>query len=67
VELTEKLMERVEKNPLFKRFVEVGIKEKLFSDVVGAFGYMQNKVSKCAYLELIGRSMIAARFTKWLT
>lgn len=64
MELTEKLMERVEKNPLFKRFVEVGIKEKLFSDVVGALGYMQDKVSKCAYPELIGRSIIAARFTK---
>lgn len=57
-------MERVEKNPLFKRFVEVGIKEKLFSDVVGAFGYMQNKVSKCAYPELMGRSIITARPTK---
>lgn len=64
MDLTEKLMERVEKNPLFKRFVEVGIKEKLFSDVVGAFGYMQNKVSKCAYPELMGRSIITARPTK---
>ena len=65
MELTEKkLMERVEKNPLFKRYVEVGVKEKLFSDVAGALGYMQDKVVKCAYPELIGRKMITARPTK---
>ncbi len=65
MELTEKkLMERVEKNSLFKRYVEVGIKEKMFSDVTGALGYMHNKVAKCAYPELIGRSIITARPTK---
>ena len=36
----------------------------MFSDAVGAFEYMQNKVSKFAYPELIGRSIIASRFTK---
>jgi hypothetical protein len=64
VELTEKLMERAAKNPLFKRYIEAGIKEHLFSDMAGALGYMHNKVVKCAYPELIGRNIITARPTK---
>lgn len=64
MELTEKLMERFEKNPLFKRYAEAGVKEKLFSDMTGAVGYMHDKLVKCAYPELIGRSMITARPTK---
>lgn len=64
MELNEKLMERVEKNPLFKRYIEAGIKEHLFSDMAGALGYMHDKVVKCAYPELIGRNIITARPTK---
>lgn len=64
MELTEKLMERAAKNPLFKRYIEAGIKEHLFSDMAGALGYMHNKVVKCAYPELIGRNIITARPTK---
>lgn len=64
MELTEKVMERIEKNLLFKRYIEAGIKEHLFTDTAGALGYMQNKVVKCAYPELIGRNIIMTRPTK---
>jgi HK97 family phage major capsid protein len=64
VELTKKLMERVEKNPLFKRYIEAGVKENLFSDMAGALGYMHDKVVRCAYPELIGRNIITSRLTK---
>ena len=64
MEITKEMIERAEKNLLFKRYVDVGIKESLFSDVAGALGYMHNQLVKCAYPELIGRKIIAVRETK---
>jgi len=64
MELDKKLLERVEKNPFFKRYAELGIKENLFSDMTGALGRMHNRVASCAYPELIGRKIITARLTK---
>src|SRR3989337_599291 len=64
MELAEEMMERCEKNFFFKRYMEIGVKEKLFSDVAGALGHMQNRVVRCAYPELIGRKIITTRTTK---
>src|SRR3990172_1594311 len=64
MEITKDIMERVEKNLLFKRYVETGIRENLFSDLAGALGYMHSQLVKCSYPELIGRKMIAVRQTK---
>ena len=64
MEMTKDIMERVEKNLLFKRYVEIGIRENLFSDLAGALGYMHSQLIKCAYPELIGRKIIAVRKTK---
>ena len=64
MDITKDIMERVEKNLLFKRYVEIGIRENLFSDLAGALGYMHSQLIKCAYPELIGRKIIAVRKTK---
>lgn len=64
VKFSEKVVERAEKNPLFKRYLEVGVKEGLFSDMAGALGKMQSRLVKCAYPELIGRKIIEWKPTK---
>jgi hypothetical protein len=64
VEITKEMIDRAEKNLLFKRYVDAGIKESLFSDSAGALGYMHTQLVKCAYPELIGRKMIEVRNTK---
>lgn len=64
MESDKNLLERAEKNPFFKRYVELGIKEKLFSDMTGALGTMHNRLVRCAYPELIGRRIITTRLTK---
>ncbi|MEM0314104.1 MAG: phage major capsid protein, partial [Candidatus Bathyarchaeia archaeon] len=51
-------------HPFFKRYTEVGIKEGLFSDIVGAIGRMHDTLVEAAWPELIGRSIINVRPTK---
>jgi hypothetical protein len=63
VELNEEVLERVEKNAVFARYAELGVKEGLFSDMAGALGQLQKTVVRCTYPELIGRRLIEVRFT----
>jgi HK97 family phage major capsid protein len=62
-QIYEKLKEKAETHPFFKRYFEVGVKEGLFSDMVGAIGRMHDTLVEAAYPELIGRSIITVRQT----
>jgi HK97 family phage major capsid protein len=62
-QIYEKLREKAETHPFFKRYFEVGVKEGLFSDMVGAIGRMHDTLVEAAYPELIGRSIITVRQT----
>jgi HK97 family phage major capsid protein len=44
--------------PFLERYVKLGIKEGLFSDMAGALGRMHDTLVDAAYPELIGRSII---------
>lgn len=50
-------------HPFFKRYCEAGVKEGLFSDMVGAIGRMHDTLVEAAYPELIGRNIINVRTT----
>ncbi len=58
----EQLKQKVE-HPFLKRYIQVGVKEGLFSDVVGALGRMHNTLVQSAWPELIGRNIITVRPT----
>jgi HK97 family phage major capsid protein len=62
-QIYEKLKEKAETHPFFKRYFEVGVKEGLFSDMVGAIGRMHDTLVEAAYPELIGRNIINVRQT----
>jgi HK97 family phage major capsid protein len=62
-QLYEKLKEKAASHPFFKRYFEVGVKEGLFSDMVGAIGRMHDTLVEAAYPELIGRNIINVRAT----
>ncbi|MEM4700657.1 MAG: phage major capsid protein [Candidatus Bathyarchaeia archaeon] len=62
-QLYEKLKEKAAAHPFFKRYCEVGVKEGLFSDMVGAIGRMHDTLVEAAYPELIGRNIINVRTT----
>jgi HK97 family phage major capsid protein len=62
-QLYEKLREKAQTHPFFKRYFEVGVKEGLFSDMVGAIGRMHDTLVEAAYPELIGRNIINVRQT----
>lgn len=59
MEFSGKMVGQAEKNQLLKRYLEVGIKEGLFSDMAGALGHMRRNLVKCAYPQLIGRKIIS--------
>jgi HK97 family phage major capsid protein len=59
----EKLREKAQAHPFFKRYFEIGVKEGLFSDMVGAIGRMHDTLVEAAYPELIGRNIINVRAT----
>lgn len=63
-QIYEKLREKAETHPFFKRYFEVGVREGLFSDMAGAIGRMHDTLVEAAYPELIGRSIINVRPTK---
>jgi hypothetical protein len=48
----EQLKQRTE-HPFFKRYVQMGVKEGLFSDMVGALGRMHDTLVQSAWPELI--------------
>lgn len=59
----EKLKEKAATHPFVKRYYERGVKEGLFSDMVGALGRMHDTLVEAAYPELIGRNIINVRPT----
>lgn len=59
----ERLKEKAAVHPFFKRYAEVGVKEGLFSDMVGGLGRMHDTLVEAAYPELIGRNIINVRPT----
>jgi HK97 family phage major capsid protein len=56
-ELYEKLKLKTE-HPFMKRYVAMGIREGLFSDMTGALGKMHDRLVQAAFPELIGRNII---------
>ncbi|MCW4024767.1 MAG: hypothetical protein NWF01_07015 [Candidatus Bathyarchaeota archaeon] len=61
-EVYEKIKQKTE-HPFLKRYVQMGIKEGLFSDMTGALGRMHDTLVQAAYPELIGRNIITVRPT----
>jgi len=59
----ESLKEKAVTHPFFKRYAEIGVREGLFSDMVGALGRMHDTLVEAAYPELIGRNIINVRPT----
>lgn len=62
-QLYERLKEKAVAHPFFKRYAKIGIKEGLFSDMVGALGRMHDTLVEAAYPELIGRNIINVKPT----
>ena len=56
-EVYEKVKLKTE-HPFLKRYVQMGIKEGLFSDAIGALGRMHDTLVQAAFPELIGRNII---------
>ncbi|MGQ9624283.1 MAG: phage major capsid family protein [Candidatus Bathycorpusculaceae bacterium] len=61
--LMEKLGHKASTHPFLKRYCEVAVKERLFSDTVGALGHMHDTLVQAAYPEMIGREIINVRPT----
>jgi HK97 family phage major capsid protein len=58
----EQLKQKAEQ-PFLKRYIQMGLKESLFSDASGALGRMHDTVVQNAWPELIGRNIITVRPT----
>jgi hypothetical protein len=50
-------------HPFLKRYIQMGVKEALFSDAAGALGRMHDTLVQSAWPELIGRNIITVRPT----
>ena len=61
-EVYEQLKAKIE-HPFLARYLQMGVKEALFSDAVGALGKMHDTLVESAWPELIGRSIISVRST----
>lgn len=59
----EQLKATKTEHPFLKRYVDRGVKEGLFSDMVGALGRMHDTLVEAAWPELIGRNIITVRST----
>ena len=59
----ENLRHKANLHPFLKRYCEVGVREGLFSDAVGAIGRLHDTLVQAAYPEMIGRSIITVRPT----
>jgi HK97 family phage major capsid protein len=57
-EHVETLRHKTSVHPFLKRYVEVGIKEGLFSDSASALGRMHDTLVQAAFPEMIGRGII---------
>jgi hypothetical protein len=62
-QLMENLRHKASAHPFLKRYCEVAVKERLFSDTVGALGHMHDTLVQAAYPEMIGREIINVRPT----
>jgi len=62
-EHVENLRHKAIVHPFLRRYCEVGIKEGLFSDMIGALGRMHDTLVQAAYPEMIGRNIITVRPT----
>jgi hypothetical protein len=58
-QLVENLKHKASAHPFLKRYCEVAVKERLFSDTVGALGHMHDTLVQAAYPEMIGREIIS--------
>jgi HK97 family phage major capsid protein len=63
IQLVENLRYKASTNPFLKRYCEVAVKERLFSDSIGALGHMHDMLVEAAYPEMIGREIINVRTT----
>jgi hypothetical protein len=59
----ENLRHKATVHPFLKRYCEIGVKEGLFSDSIGAVGRMHDTLVEAAYPEMIGRNIITVRPT----
>ena len=50
-------------HPFLKRYIQMGVKEGLFSDMAGALGSMHDTLVQAAWPEMIGRNIITVRPT----
>ncbi|MEM3626450.1 MAG: hypothetical protein QXZ25_00280 [Candidatus Bathyarchaeia archaeon] len=62
-QLMEELKHKAVTHPFLKRYCEVGVKERLFSDVAGALGHMHDTLVEAANPEMIGREIINVKTT----
>ena len=62
-QLMEDLKHKAVAHPFLKRYCEVGLKERLFSDMTGALGHMHDTLVEAANPEMIGRDIITVRPT----
>jgi hypothetical protein len=62
-QLMENLSLRASTHPFLRRYCEVALKERLFSDTVGALGHMHDTLVEAAYPEMIGREIVMVRPT----
>jgi HK97 family phage major capsid protein len=62
-QLMEELKHKAVTHPFLKRYCEVGVKERLFSDVAGALGHMHDTLVEAASPEMIGREIINVKTT----
>jgi HK97 family phage major capsid protein len=62
-QLMESLMRKAAVHPFLRRYCEVALKERLFSDTVNALGHMHDTLVEAAYPEMIGRDIIMVRPT----
>lgn len=62
-EHVENLRNKAAVHPFLRRYCEIGVKEGLFSDMIGALGRMHDTLVQAAYPEMIGRNIITVRPT----
>ena len=62
--INDNTRKRIEENLFFQRYRDIGFKENLFSDTIGAVGHLQQQIVRLAYPEFIGRKIINVKPTK---
>ena len=62
-QLMGELRTKATAHPFIKRYCDVAVKERLFSDAAGALGHMHDTLVEAANPEMIGRDIITVRLT----